>query len=61
MAAAIVIVDALWIATVSVHSLPFTILRLIVEGIVGTAVFAIVALLLKMQELSEIWIIIRPT
>lgn len=61
MAAAIVIVDALWIATVSSHSPLFTILRLILEGIVGLAVFAVVALLLKMQELSEIWIIIRPT
>ncbi|MDE2776665.1 MAG: murein biosynthesis integral membrane protein MurJ [Chloroflexota bacterium] len=61
MMAAIAIVDALWISTVSFHSLPFTILRLIVEGLVGTAVFAIVALLLKMQELSEIWIIIKPT
>ena len=61
MAAAIVIVDALWIATVSVHSLPFTILRLILESVIGLVAFAVAALLLKMQELSEIWIIIRPS
>ena len=61
MAAAIVVIDALWIAAAPGSSLPFTILRLIVEGLVGLAVFAVVALLLKMQELAEIWIIIRPT
>ena len=59
MAAAIVLVDMLWIGTVQNRSLSHTIMRLLVEGAVGLAVFAIVALLLKMQEISEFWVIIR--
>ena len=59
MAAAIVLVDMLWIGAVQNRGISLTIIRLLVEGAVGLAVFAIVALLLKMQELSEFWAIIR--
>ena len=60
MAAAIVLVDMLWIGVIPSQSLAFTILRLILEGLIGLAVFLFVALLLKMQEISELWAIIRP-
>lgn len=59
MAAAIVLVDALWVATVSSQSLPHTILRLALEGVIGVIVFALAALLLKMQEVSELWSIVK--
>ena len=59
MAAAIVLVDMLWIGAVQSRGISFTIIRLLVESAVGLAVFAIVALLLKMQEISEFWAIIR--
>jgi len=59
MAAAIVLVDALWIAAINNQSLPFTILRLVLEAVIGLVVFALVALLLKMREVSEFWAIVR--
>ena len=59
MAAAIVLVDTLWIAAVHNRSLTFTVLRLIIEAVFGLVVFAIVALLLKMREVSEFWAIVR--
>ena len=59
MAAAIVIVDALWVAAAPSSSLPYTILRLAFEGAIGVIVFAIAALLLKMQEVSELWAIVK--
>ena len=59
MAAAIVLVDMLWIGAVQSRGISLTIMRLLVEGAIGLAVFAIVALLLKMQEISEFWAIIR--
>ena len=59
MAAAIILVDMLWLAAVSSRGLSFTIARLCLEVLVGLAVFAIAALLLKMRELSELWVIIR--
>lgn len=59
MAAAIALVDALWITAVQSESLPHTILRLVLEGVIGLIVFAIVALLLKMQEVSELWSIVK--
>ncbi len=59
MAAAIVIVDALWVAAAPSSSLPYTILRLAFEGAIGVVVFAIAALLLKMQEVSELWAIVK--
>ena len=59
MAAAIVAFDMLWTGTISGNSLPLTIARLTLEGVLGLAVFLVVAILLKMQELSEFWLIIR--
>ncbi len=59
MAAAIVIVDALWVAAAPSSSLLHTILRLALEGAIGVVVFAIAALLLKMQEVSEMWSIVK--
>ena len=59
MAAAIVLVDMLWIGAVQNRGISFTIIRLLLEGAVGLAVFAISALLLKMQEISEFRAIIR--
>ncbi|MCY3799009.1 MAG: murein biosynthesis integral membrane protein MurJ [Chloroflexi bacterium] len=59
MAAVIVLVDTLWLATIQNRGTSITIIRLLVEGAVGLAVFAIAALLLKMQEISEFWAIIR--
>ncbi len=59
MAAAIVLVDMLWIGTVQNRGISVTIVRLLLEGAIGLAVFAIVALLLKMREISEFWVIIR--
>ena len=59
MAAAIVLVDLLWLSVVSSQSLSFTILRLALEGVVGLLAFIFVALLLKMQEIPEFVAIIR--
>ena len=59
MAAAIVAFDMLWTGTISGGSLPLTIARLTLEGVLGLTVFLVVAILLKMQELSEFWLIIR--
>ncbi len=59
MAAAVVIVDALWVAGAPSSSLAHTILRLALEGVIGVVVFAIAALLLKMQEVSEMWSIVK--
>lgn len=59
MAAAIVLLDMLWLTAAPSRSPSLMIMRLLVEGAVGLAVFAIVALLLKMQEISEFWAIIR--
>ncbi len=59
MAAAIVLVDTLWIAAVQNRSLSFTIPRLVLEAVIGLIVFMLVALLLKMREVSEFWAIVR--
>jgi putative peptidoglycan lipid II flippase len=59
MAAAIVLVDMLWIGAVHNRGITLTLMRLLVEGAIGSAAFAIVAILLKMQEISEIWAIIK--
>ena len=57
MGAAIVIVDTLW--TVSNSGLLMTLARLIVESVIGIAVFIGAALALNMQELPEFWRIMR--
>ncbi|MCY4061831.1 MAG: murein biosynthesis integral membrane protein MurJ [Chloroflexi bacterium] len=59
MAAAIVLADTLWIAAIPQRGLAFTIMRLIMEAVLGLVVFAIVALLLKMQEANELWSIVK--
>ena len=59
MAAAIVLVDTLWIATVRDGGLSATVLRLALEAVIGLVVFAAAALLLKMQEISELRLIIK--
>lgn len=59
MAAAIVLVDLLWLGFVDSQSLSATILRLTLEGVVGLLVFIAVAVLLKMQEIREFAAIIR--
>ncbi len=55
MAAVIVAADALWASLVPQRGLAFTIARLALEASLGVAVFLIAALLLRMQELSELW------
>lgn len=59
MAVAIALVDTLWLAAISNRSLSFTILRLVLECLIGLTVFALAALLLKMQEIQELWVIIK--
>ena len=58
MAAVIVAFDIFWTGMIPGGSLPLTIARLALEGILGLTVFLVVAILLKMQELSELWGII---
>ena len=60
MAAVIVLIDLIWLALAPSHGLAFTMMRLAVEGLIGLLVFLLVAILLKMKEISELWAIIRP-
>ena len=59
MAAVIVLVDMLWRAIAPGASLSMTIMRLAIEGALGLMTFVIVALLLRMNEFSEFWFMIR--
>ena len=59
MAAAIVAVDILWEALGPGSGLAITIARLVLESAVGLIVFLAAAILLKMQELSEVQQIVR--
>ncbi len=59
MAVAILVVDILWATMVPGESISLTIARLAIEGGIGVIVFLVAALLLRMQELSEFWAIIR--
>ena len=59
MAAAIVAVDILWEALGPGSGLAITIARLVLESAVGLIVFLAAAILLKMQELSELQQIVR--
>ena len=59
MAAVIVAIDLLWEGLVRDRGLALTIARLAFEGIIGLSVFLLAALILKMQELSELWQIVR--
>ena len=58
MAAAIIAVDILWLRLDPGKGLALTISRLVIEGAIGMLVFLIAALLMRMQELSELWRII---
>ena len=62
VAAAIVATDTLWELLMPQRGLSVTIVRLAVEGCVGLAAFLLVALLLRMEELAQLWQIIvrRP-
>ena len=59
MAGVIVTVDMLWQAIEPGNSLSLTIVRLAVEGTLGLLTFLITALLLRMNELSDFWNMIR--
>ena len=61
MGGVIVIVDTLW--TMPSGSLLMTIARLIVESVIGLAVFIAAAIALRMREMPELWRIIqqKPT
>ncbi len=60
MAAVIALIDMIWLALAPGRGLSFTIMRLALEGVVGLLVFLLVAILLKMKEISELWAIIKP-
>ncbi len=59
MAAAITGVDLLWELASLPSSLPMTVARLVLEGGLGLLVFLLVAGLLRMRELQELWFILR--
>lgn len=59
MALAILIVDNVWRGLISDGGFIFTVAQLAFEGIIGLIVFIIVAIALKMEELSELWQIVR--
>jgi putative peptidoglycan lipid II flippase len=59
MAGVIVGIDTLWRVLGIGDSFVMTIARLAFEGIIGFITFMIVAIALKMRELSELWQIIR--
>ena len=59
MAAAIVGVDMLWSTVVTGGGLRLTSARIALEGLVGLAVFLLVAALLRMRELTELWGMIK--
>lgn len=59
MAGVIVLADMLWRAIAPGASLSMTIMRLALEGALGLMTFVIVALLLRMNEFSEFWFMIR--
>lgn len=59
MALAIIVVDNLWRSLGFDDGFILTIVQLAVEGIIGLIVFIIVAIALKMEELSDLWQIVR--
>lgn len=59
MAAVIVAIDLLWEGLLRDRGLALTIARLAFEGVIGLSVFLLAALILKMQELSELRQIFR--
>ncbi len=59
MAGIILIVDMIWRSLGLGDGFVLTIAQLAIEGIIGLITFIIVAIALKMQELSELWLMIR--
>jgi len=59
MAGVIIIVDTLWRSMGIGDGFIMTVVRLAIEGIFGLITFMIVAIALKMRELSELWLIVR--
>ncbi len=59
MAASIIMADILWQTLGLGSGLLSTLVRLMMEGIIGLAVFISAAMALRMQELSELWFILR--
>ncbi len=59
MAAAIILADLVWRMLIPGSSLTITTVRLVVEGMLGLAIFLAAALLLKMSELTELWRLVR--
>lgn len=55
MALAILIVDSVWRSLVLSDSFIMTIVQLALETLIGAIVFIIVAIALKMEELTELW------
>lgn len=59
MAIAIIIVDTIWRSLGLDGGFILTIAQLAIEGIIGLIVFIIVAIALRMDELSELWLMVR--
>ena len=59
MAAVIIIVDTFWQTSGASSSLLSAIVRLTVATVIGLTVFIAAAIALKMQELSELWFMVR--
>lgn len=59
MAIAIIVIDTLWRTLGLDGGFIMTIAQLAIEGIIGLIVFIIVAIALKMQELSDLWLMVR--
>jgi len=59
MAGVIIVVDTIWRSLGISDSFVMTIIQLALEGIIGLITFIIVAIALKMDELSELWQMVR--
>ncbi len=59
MAVGIIIVDTIWRSLGIGDGFVMTIVQLVLEGIIGLIIFIIVAIALKMEELSELWQLVR--
>lgn len=59
MAVGIILVDTVWRSLGIGDSFVMTIVQLVLEGVIGLIIFIIVAIALKMEELSELWQLVR--
>ena len=59
MAGVIIVVDTIWRSLGIGGGFIMTVVQLVTEGIIGIMTFIIVAIGLKMEELSELWRIVR--